>query len=253
MPKKRKTSSSRLRKKQSGPPKHGLRRTKNQKLAAVNKGQKRGFPQTPSTPDEKSIDDKQHAEKEDLGSKNSSSSPRPLVTEDFDLAKLRARSGTSAAATTPASNTVRVEKPNPMRFVYIHPSWRETLYIIPKDEKRKPYLVVPDVEEQFPQLCRAALIVPYASEHGNWFLWDILLENRAGRISDFSESALQRVHEADGRWVRIESDMDNRSYRMYVAPRQRDPPTWPSGGMGYLIRKGFEDRIIENCNASANS
>jgi hypothetical protein len=175
------------------------------------------------------------------------SSARPFsVTDDFDLKKLRARSGPSAASSSSGSDTVRLEKPNKMRFVFVHPTWREELYIIPADEKRKPYLVVADVAEQFPQFCRAALIVPYASQHNNWFLWPILLEDRTGRISDFSESAIQRVHEANGRWARFEANLDNRSYELYVAAEQREPPKWPSGGIEYLIRRAFEDRIITN-------
>jgi hypothetical protein len=172
-------------------------------------------------------------------------SARPfLVTEDFDLAKLRAHSGTSAATATTASSTIRIEKPNRMRFVFVHPTWREFLFIIPPDEKRKTYLVVPSVAEQFPQFCRTALIFPYASKHGNVFLWHILQEDRTGRISDYSDSFMQRLEEAKGRWARFEADQDNRSYRVFIAAEQPAPPAWPSGGMEYLIRKAFEDRII---------
>jgi hypothetical protein len=181
----------------------------------------------------------------DFESKSSSASTQPfLVTDDFDLAKLRARSDTPAASPAPASDTVRIEKPNRMRFVYVHPDWREVLYIIPADEKRKTHLVYSDVAKRFPQFCRATLIVPYASKHGNWFLWPILLEDRTGRISDYSDSAIQRVQEANGRWVRFEANLDNRSYEMYVATEQQDPPADPAGGFGYLIRRALEDRII---------
>jgi hypothetical protein len=181
------------------------------------------------------------------GNTNSKSDPatKPfLVTEDFDLDKLRVRGRTSAAAPPADTGTVRVEKPNRMRFFYVPPTGREILYIVPADEKRKAHLAVPAVAEQFPQFCRAALIVPYASNQANWFLWAILLEDRAGRISDYSESAMQRVQEANGLWVRFEADTDNRSYRLYVAGQQPEPPTLPPGGIEALIRRAFEDRII---------
>jgi hypothetical protein len=182
---------------------------------------------------------------DDMDSNDAKSEAKPfLVTDDFDLENLRVRSGSASVPSKEGSETVRIEKPNRMRYVNVHLNWRETLYIIPADEKRKTYLVVPAIAEQFPQLCRTALLVPYASQQGNYYLWPILLEDRAGRVSDYSESAIQRVREGAGWWCRYEADQDNRSYRIYVAAEQPPSPVWPSGGMGHLVRKGFEDRIV---------
>jgi hypothetical protein len=183
-----------------------------------------------------------------VDSASDSSSNKPfLVTEDFDLNKLRAHSGPSAASsasTISIVETVRVERPNKMYFFYIHPTWRETLYIMPADKKRKAHLVVPAIAERYPQFCRVALIVPYSSQYNNWFLWPIHLEDRTGRIHEYNESKIECVYKASGKWARFEADNDNSSYRLYIAEEQRDPPIEPQGGMPNLIRRAFEDRVI---------
>jgi hypothetical protein len=88
------------------------------------------------------------------------------------------------------------------------------------------------------------LLVPYASKAGNFYLWAILLEDRSGRVSDYSESAQQRVSEARGRWCRFEADLDNKSYRLYAAAEQPELPQWPQPGFEYLIHKAFAGRTI---------
>ncbi len=177
--------------------------------------------------------------KDNSSGKDNSSDTKPFVTEDFNLEELRAHSSPTGAPSLSGSDTVRIDKPNRWRFVYVHPSWREILNVIPADEKRKAYAVSQSVAEQFPQFCRAALIVPYASQHGNYFLWPVLLENRTGRISDFSDSAIQRVQEANGRWVRFEADMDNRSYHLYVASRTTRPTLMAFGRLRVPHPKGI--------------
>jgi hypothetical protein len=174
---------------------------------------------------------------------------RPSVVEDFDLNAFRTDSDIEEPIEGETEvDTVRVEKPNRMEYVYIHPEWHDTLHIIPPSDKRKTCLVTPAVAKRHAEFCRKAFVVPYGSKAGNFYLWAILLEDKSGRVSDYAESALGRIEQGRGQWCRFEADLDNRSYRLYRAIEQKEPPQWPAQGLDFLVLKAFEGRMIADDN-----
>jgi hypothetical protein len=169
------------------------------------------------------------------------------VTADFDLDAIKAdESETPAAPELPA---VGVKRPKRLEVVYVHPSWRLEVWILPPlDQRNDPtYLVMPSVAK-LPQhkntICRRALIVPYADGEGRLFLWPILLEDHTGSINKYSRSAMGRVEEGAGQWCFYQADQVGQGYKRIVAEVQRDAPEWPAEGFQYMVRSAFEDRLI---------
>lgn len=147
-------------------------------------------------------------------------------------------------------STVTVEKPRATRFVYLHPSWRFTVYLLlPEEESRQfTHLLLQPVGRKYPQICRKADLFAWADQGNGLHLWPVLLENQAGSISEYSVSARARIKQGAGQWARYAADVLNQRYRLYFALEQRPAPQWPDGGIEYLIRTAFCGRILSDPN-----
>jgi hypothetical protein len=175
------------------------------------------------------------------------SPPVPTVTEDFDLEAFRASPAPLVVAVDSGISAVRVRKPRGIDFVFVHPEWRMFAWIIPEDFKhrREAHLVLPSVAANHLDTCRKVLLVPYCGDDNNYYLWPIPQEDATGRINDYNKSAMQQISKAIGKWCQFKANMGNQSYNLFEARDQRDAPTWPPGGVEFLIKKAFEDRIIK--------
>jgi hypothetical protein len=172
--------------------------------------------------------------------------PSPSIEQEFDLNAFRVDPGPIAMPVESSIDAVRVEKPRRMEFVFVHPDWRDYIWIIPGDFKGKweAHLVAPKIAVAYPQVCRKVLVVPYADVNGNYYLWPIPQEDAAGRINEYNRSAMRRVVQAAGRWCQFEANLGNHTYNLYEAVDQREAPQWPPEGITFLIKKAFEDRLV---------
>lgn len=168
------------------------------------------------------------------------------VTTDFDLEMFRAEPGPVAIPVEGGIDAVRVVKPPKMEFIFIHPTWREYIWMILPDFKRRreAHLVLPAIAKSLPNICRRVLLVPYCSDDGNYYLWYIPQEDATGRINEYNKSAMRQLERAADKWCQFEANMGNQTYNVYEAIQQREAPSWPPQGLDFLIRKAFEDRII---------
>jgi hypothetical protein len=170
--------------------------------------------------------------------------PVSTVTEDFDVDSFIAPSAPVAIPVDSGVSEVRVRKPG-KEFVYVHPKERADVYIIPEDFKRRQdaHLILPRIAAIYPDVCRHAILVPFCADD-NFFLWPILQEDQTGRINEFNRSAMAQIVRSIGKWVRFQANMGNQSYSLFEAIEQREAPTWPPGGIKFLIGKAFRDRIV---------
>jgi hypothetical protein len=177
----------------------------------------------------------------ELGSKPAAK--HPSVTADFNFEELRAPSG-PVIPEGPDLSDVTAQRPRGTEVIYVHPEWRFELYVIPPGRQEPFYAVKPDIAKKHLQICRKALIVPYADRSNQLFLWPILLENQSGSINEYSRSALARVEQGAGKWCQYEADLNKQKYRLIEAEVQQGAPDWPPEGLAYMVKCAFEDRII---------
>jgi hypothetical protein len=172
------------------------------------------------------------------------------VEADFDLNALRAGPDAEAIS-TPDFDTVLAEKPKKTSFVYVHREWRIELFLLLLDEgeSRYTHVLLPSVARKFPQICRKAMLVPYADRENGLYLWPILLEDSAGKLNSYSESALERVRQGAGQWFRYAADRVHQRYNIYAAHEQAAAPEWPAGGLADLVKAAFRGGIIANADA----
>jgi hypothetical protein len=172
--------------------------------------------------------------------------PTSDVTDDFDLDSFRASPEPLVAPVNEGVAAARVRKPRGTDFVFMHPEWRELIWVIPDDfeRRREAHLVLPAIAARHLDICRKVLLVPYCSDDNNYYLWPVLQEDASGRINGFNKSAMQQIARSKGRWSQFVANMGNQSYTLYDMTDQREAPTWPAGGIRFLIKTAFEDRII---------
>jgi hypothetical protein len=91
------------------------------------------------------------------------------------------------------------------------------------------------------------LLVAYCTRQGTPGLWPIRLPDETGRIDSYNESALAIVAEQSGRWIRVISNQQSRSYEVLESPRTELPaPKWPDGGFNELFSIAFKERVIRS-------
>jgi hypothetical protein len=172
--------------------------------------------------------------------------PATVVTEDFDLDSFVASTAPVSIPVDSGVSAVRARKPHRLEYVYVHPEWRCLVYVVPEDfkKRREAHLILPAVAVSYPEICRKVLLVPFCADDNNFYLWPISQEDPNGRLNEFSKSAMQQVSRAIGKWCQFEANLGNQSYNLYEAIEQREAPKWPPGGIQFLIKKAFEDRVI---------
>jgi len=172
--------------------------------------------------------------------------PESKVIEDFNIEDFRAAPGPISTPVDGGVAAVRVRKPGRLDFVFVHPAWREFVFVIPEDfrKKRDAHLVLTAVAEHHPRVCRKVLLYPYGGDDGNFYLWPVPQEDAAGRLNDYSKSVMEQIERSIGHWSQFEANQGNQSYTLYFATTPREEPKWPDGGMPFFIKKAFEDRII---------
>jgi hypothetical protein len=166
--------------------------------------------------------------------------------DDFDLDSFRASPTPLTAPVDGGVAAVRVRKPRGTDYVFVHPEWRELIWIIPEDFKRRreAHLVLPMVAASHLDICRKVLLVPYCGDDSNYYFWPVPQEDATGRINDYNKSAMQQIARSVGRWSQFVANLGNQSYTLFEMVDQREAPSWPAGGVKFLIKKAFEDRII---------
>jgi hypothetical protein len=176
--------------------------------------------------------------------------PRKLSVEtDFDLEALRA--GPDAEAVVrPDFDSVMVDKPKKTMYVYVHPEWRIEAYLLEPEETERQYthLLLPNVAHHYPQICRKAMLAPYADRENGMYLLPVLLEDAAGNLNKYSRSLLERIRQGAGQWCRYRENTVHQRYDMFYAEEQVGPPEWPAGGLSHLVNAAFRGNIVTNTN-----
>jgi hypothetical protein len=182
--------------------------------------------------------------------------PKPLIEDDFDFNELKVTPAAEVVAEPEETIAVALQKPGRMRYVFLHPTWRQDLYLlVPEEEEkqRKEYThaVVPTVAKLFPDICRLARLVPFSDKFGRFYLWPILLENAAGILNPYSRSALSCVGRAVAAgskgWARFPADQKKELYKVHFAYAQLPPPVWPADVME-MVKSAFRGAVIRNAN-----
>lgn len=148
--------------------------------------------------------------------------------------------------------TFQVRKPNPEEFFRVHSESSYTLatFLIEAKDSRETFIVSPELWNSLatePQLSPRNLVF-CASRQGAFFVWPLKLPDPNGRENPWISSAHEAANLARSKWVRMASDMSQRSYVIFEAMAELPEPNWPADPFPEILRKAFQNKVISNEN-----
>jgi hypothetical protein len=144
---------------------------------------------------------------------------------------------------------VPVEKPNRQQWVCIHPdpAWRMAAIVLEDKENRRTYIVEPSIAPDVAEDLAHKLLVAYVTRAGNPGLWPIKLQDEGGRIDTYSESALAIVTDHAGKWIRVLSDQNDKTYNVLESSSMElSALKWPEAGFEWMFQTAFRNRVIRS-------
>ena len=174
--------------------------------------------------------------------------PAPALPDPFNPESLRLKPDAFEEVGVKKLIThVAAEKPGRQPFVRTHKGksyWLETA-VLEVEDLRETYLVNPGLWDDLAGEIVPKLLVTTITLTGNLSLWPIGLPRSDGRTSTWHESALAAARAARDHWVRVQSDMSLRAYRVQVATGKLPEPEWPDLSFQQILAIAFRDRFID--------
>ena len=145
--------------------------------------------------------------------------------------------------------TVPVRKPSKEWFVQVNPDpdMRLQTAVIELKEDRETYIVAPALWSALSTEATFSprLFVTAQNRQGVLFLWPIRLPGADGKIDEWSKSAHEAANLAQGKWVRVASNMSLGAYEVFAAPAELNPPEWPDKSFRDLLSIAFKGKHID--------
>jgi hypothetical protein len=178
----------------------------------------------------------------------------PPPASEFDPAALRLSQDFAATlGVKKLRTTVPVRKPGRTWFVRVHPdpAYRLPTMVLELKEERETYLVATELRQELSTESAVSprLLVIAINRQNVLFFWPIRLPGSDGKIDEWSRSALDAVHEAESRWVRVQADMSLGAYEISVASAAIHDPDWEKlveEPLKKLLEVAFRDKFIRD-------
>ena len=174
----------------------------------------------------------------------------PVTAPDpFDLEKLKLdQNFVESAGVKKLLTKVPVRKPDPQRFVQVHPGkdYRMALAVILLNEESETFLLTPPLARELAGEFVMVMMRTVITKQGTVFLWPIRLADANGKINEWHKSAADAAESATKEWLRIISNKAIRGYELKAAnPPITTNPAWPDLSFQELVRIAFRDRLVD--------
>ena len=146
------------------------------------------------------------------------------------------------------SVVIPVKRPDRQLWTYIHPdaTWRAPVALVDDRIKQHSYLVVPSLLPEISGEAVLKMLVCYAIRQGSVGLWPIRLPSEDGRLDSYNESAFAIIREYSGKWIRVLTNLADKTYEVYEPMNVSWPaPEWPEGGLESVVEMAFKGRTIQ--------
>ena len=145
-------------------------------------------------------------------------------------------------------NNIRIKKPSKGIFVRVHPDYERhisaLLYRDPKDGGH--YFVDESVIEVFPTAVSPQTLYLSITRDGDLFLWPIRQKGSLDRPNSWINSSHKAAEEAQGSWLRVESNQKQGVYDVYLAQGNIPEPQWPDLSNEEIFERAFEGFVIDS-------
>jgi len=144
--------------------------------------------------------------------------------------------------------SIPARKPDKQWFIQCHPdsSYRlETMILESRDEK-EIYLVEQPLWSELENELTPCLLLTSITKQGIIFIWPIKLPGIDGKMTSWSQSALDAAKRALKNWIRLIPVMAIGGYEIMTATAELERPTWPDMTFEEIITLAFKNRIIKD-------
>jgi hypothetical protein len=144
--------------------------------------------------------------------------------------------------------TIPIRKPNKHEFVRVHadPTYQLQTAVIEIKEDRETYFVDQAIATQLPDMVVPKQILVAINRQGVVFLWPIRLPGADGRHDHWNSSALDASNIAQGKWIKVTSNMSLGAYEVYEAVANLPEPEWPKLDFQEIMEIACKDRFIKS-------
>jgi hypothetical protein len=118
--------------------------------------------------------------------------------------------------------------------------------VIEMAEEREFYLVSRWLHDELASEIVPVVLFTIVDPHGNLSLWPVKIARDGGRSNHWHESALSAAASAMTAWVRVQANMDLKSYDVFLAEGKLPDPRWPDMSFPSMLRIAFRDRLISS-------
>ena len=167
----------------------------------------------------------------------------------IDLGAIRVPNPNVEIGMAEVLTTIRVTKPNRQIHFQVQPNPEFIIdtRLLMYEPERVWYFVAPELWAELASELSVVRLVTCIDCFGEVFLWPIKLPT-SEYVNSWTQSALDAVDQASGKWVRLISEKSQQKYRVQVALSKSDEPNWPEESFSELINRAFTDLMITEKN-----
>jgi hypothetical protein len=146
---------------------------------------------------------------------------------------------------------VPVRKPNPQKFIRVHPSpnFRRDFAALQLKEEGEIFFLTPAVAEQMPGECHVVTLFTVITRQSVLTLWPCrvpVAEGRRHRANAWHQSAMDAALKAMSEWIRVQANMSLGGFEQ-IAPEHKIPePQWPDVDYDTLLQIGIRSMLINS-------
>jgi hypothetical protein len=118
--------------------------------------------------------------------------------------------------------------------------------LIELSEDHETYVVVPTVARELANEIVNVTLVTTITRQGSLFLWPVRLPAPDGKVNEWHRTAQEAATMATRQWLRVQANMNSRSYDVFVAAGTIADPEWPDFTFGELLRIAFRDKRVDS-------
>jgi len=154
---------------------------------------------------------------------------------------------------------VLVKKPRAGQWVWVHPfilgdtnidtAWCREIYLMEEASgMEKEYWVLanevlPHLSSEIP---KRRLLIAYAIKDGGVCLWPLAFPE--GTANGYIETAWDAATNYNNRWIKLVSDKETASWKVWEFQLKTVDPRWPEKGFRHLFETAFKSRLLKDPN-----
>jgi hypothetical protein len=175
--------------------------------------------------------------------------PAAVANIFANIESLRLASGSRSSAVTEILTHIPVRKPGKGEFFRVHPEHTmalDTVIYEDPEDRNQTYLVPPAMREFLQGQTKDVLLLTAINRQNVLFLWPLTIPLDSQPVNPWQTSARDAAELGKTLWVRMQSDMSLKAYRVFKAEGLINDPVWPGKPLSDILEIAFRNHVIDD-------